>query len=975
MGWRDTIQPAPAPSAATGGWRDTIKPAGSPDAPTASAGGGGGTPIAAAEQYAPDEGALQRASGAIGYLGNISKSAILGADRGGMGQAWEYAKQAARKERMTNATLLKDTLFGKHRFGKDDNHFDAGDIGDFAGDLLVDVVTDPLTWVSGGISSLAKGGKMAKFALGAANAEKVAKAAGGFKIGEATAAAAKYGAFKRGTSAAIGATYGLGSSDIDGSDGYRDEAARVLGGAVAGYLMPSALKVGGEGFRKGANAISDWYATETRGSKFAGFTAARSVAAEAMEKKANIAAAIVQGKTEILAGLNPVDRIRTAEVLHDLFNTTVQYRNKFPNLGDAHVINEVQKEVLPQVLAQENKAVANAVTDWAKANTSVMSDLERATGNKAAGIPWHIPNMYEKQSFQQVEKGIRGMGLLRAKKGVTSPSAEKMANAMFAEKFGRPFNAATKNAAEIEAMNAIKGQALDKTYAAYADKFASNFLKPEEKKALNFMREYSETAALQSPVRAMETVLRGYDRMNNFGKAMMLYPSLSWMKNNYFDNLGKAYMENGLHGLVDAQTFGAFHTGLAGDVKDLLLNKLSKRVYSSPDMKEMMAKGVLDAPLSAATEDKFTRAFLKTPEQIAAAEKALPLHERVLNAIQNNPLNRVTKFIGGHMEGTARATTYIRTRDALLASPRFANAGAKEIELAKDIAAKITKDTFFDYGDITHLERAVAGRLVPFYSFFSKNVPYWMKASVDPERAGRLNNFLKVYGNIGSAPTARDREGMSPYIANAMPRVLGKENGNKIYGIVPSMSVADAIQGLTSTPGEHLAKMASPLLKTPYELFTGKDLFADGKLYPSDITDANKAKMIAKDQDTYKKGEKFLYSRGHKYLMAKSALEKLGVDTSNIPLISGVKLDHNGNPVTTRDQDVFFDKILSTLLPLGILDQVTGSVGKVQTGKETPTEAVMNQVLPMKEVKVSPAAEGWNRSNKAKQRAKEKYGQ
>ncbi len=585
------------------------------------------------------------------------------------------------------------------------------------------------------------------------------------------------------------------------------------------------------------------------------------------------------------------------------------------------------------------------------------------------GIKWHIDDVYSKKAMEDADHLIEMSGKIHgAKREVRSDAASALAHADFEESCGRKFAGEGAGAADKQAFESMHARARDATYGAYSERFANKFLDAREIEAVNLMKEYGATSAKQTGVKAAETLLGGYDKLSNFIKANMLYFSTSWVKNNYFDNLAKAYVETGMHGMIDAATMGKFQSGLSKDVLDLYGNKMN-RVYEHADMQDMLKRGVLDNPMFKSIDDKATRSFLFSPQQIAEGGKA-GLWDKVTSKLTNNPYSRGVASAGSFMEGTARAATYIHAKDAILASPKFKNAGAKEIALAKDMAADLVKKTFFDYGDVTHFEKAVFGRLVPFYSFYSKNLPYWTKAIVDPERAGRAVGVEKIFQNVGKDPSRQDQQGMGPYVADNAPRKLRVDkDGSKVYAIRPSSSMADAVKMWDLRPGSVLSQLVdkgSPSIKTAAELLSGHDTFEGGPLFPSAIKKAQEAEGKGNPE-----GKKYLFSRGFKHELYKAAIDKVfgpGTTRNMIENVVGVRGvgDKGGNPYTTSDMDVALDKIYSTIWPKGVIDQVAGSVGKVYVGKTDAVQALMDRMLPIQEVKISPDYERMVRQRNAK---------
>lgn len=903
------------------------------------------------DKYVEEEGWLDHVFGALDYAGNISRSAIKGAiDENG--SVWDYAKQAALKERRTSAESLKDTItgkmgLGKLRMGKDDGNFQFGDVGDFVLDLGVDIATDPLTWVTAGFSSVAKGGKLAKIV------PNIHKGAVDAKLGIMSESALKYAKYKVASNAAIGAVYGAGVTDQDDDIGTRLLA--ISAGAALGKYSGKGLDKAGKFFKTGFNEASDWYAKTTRAglmdeTKLANFSASKEIAIKSYDKVRNIAEWIRQGRYEALKNLeDPIDKIRAAELMENLKTEFIRRRKVYEKrlkVKPTHpayngiitnfnrrVQKGMMKDYLPSLLEKEKDDIAQAVLAWGEHNDDVIRKLNgvltEGGGKPMVGIRWHIDDIMKKVDVKESEEMFGRFQIYKANNLTRSEAPIEIAAQHYAKETGKQLSPQQfmEVAKTDKGAQELLAKARDASYGTYAEDFAKKFLDEKERDAVNFMQEFSETAAKQKGVQRLETALGFYDKATNWAKANMLYFSMSWIKNNYFDNMAKSYVENGWHGLMDSATMGKFQKGVFSDVKDLYANKLN-RVYKADDMKDALHRGVLDNPMFKSLDDRELRDYMFRPKQIAEAEEksTLKLLGKAGKLWFNNPYVGFVRNTGSLMEGTARMMTYTRAKDAILSTPAFKNASKEQIAKAKDMAADLVKKTFFDYGDVTHFENAVFKRLIPFYSFYSKNLPYWVKSSVDPEKVGRMLALEKARRNVGSDPDSSDKQGMSPYLIDAGARKFGRTaKGETEYGIFPSGSMYDAFNMINplNAPSQVIDKGHAGL-KTAYEVISKHDLFDDTDLRPSKSKD----------------GKKFLFSRGHKY-------RALGVP--------GVKLDEKGNPYADKDYIVYVDKVMSTVWPHGLVDQVAGSVGKVRTGKETFVESLMNLSSPMKTVKVSDA--------------------
>lgn len=962
-------------------------------------------------EYQKPSGFLDTVNSALDYAGNISRSAIAGTLSGGIGQGYDYAKQAAFKERYTDPTKVKDLItntigLGKVRFGKDDGKYDPGDILDYAGDLVTDIATDPLTLATIGTSELAKvatkGTKLAadvsKAAKTAETAEKVARAGIGATYGlGATDSDASLSEKLVNAAAGAGLTYALGSKGLKNL-GTKELIATSTAGAIEGYNLPGpdasrqdrlagaalgASAILGAKFAKPiGNAVADAYAVGSRGSKFNNFSESYQLANNAMQKTQAIGKWIAQGRMKALEGLDDAGKVKASQLMQTIKSEFLTRRKPFEaelsSLGDEVGFNsnefykrsnEINKQINTELEApggfiqglmknEEDKTV-KAITDWTIHNNDVIQKLNKETGKDLVGIKYHIDDIYEKadidKSFKEAQEILDQVTLHRARMTERSGAAKSIEDVLL--KKGE-----AKNSVEAAA------KAHDMTYQIYAENIAKKFLNRQEAKAVNMMREYKNTMPVSKDLAKFEGYLKGFDQMTGFMKSQMLYFSLSWLKSNYWDNMTKALIEGGVGNMMDSATAGAFRKNLASDIWGLYGNKLKK--YKSNEMLELLEQGVVDGvAFKAMTDDDDVLKFMMKPEDFLkyaenqkglfhrAGEKmtagtGVKAFEKVGAGVSkgagnwNKFLSNTVGRVGSYMEGYSRASTYLRVKEALKAS----NPGLSE-DAIRRMAADTTKKAFFDYGDVSYFEKATMKRLVPFYAFYSKNMPYWMDAITNPRKVGYVGAVQKIYNNIGQNPTARDKMGMTDYLKNANPRLLGKSGGEKIYGISPSMSMHDAIRMVE--PGglwSQIVEKSNPYFKVPLELAFGKDTFTGGDLYPS----------------ATRKGKKYIFSRGFKYYAARKALEAMGVKDATfqewkkaIPALGtiDVALDKKGNPIALDDWNIVVDKVLGTAFPTGAIDQLVGDIGKNLTDKEDVDDAISNRLLPLQSVKMTPSYE------------------
>jgi len=734
--------------------------------------------------------------------------------------------------------------------------------------------------------------------------------------------------------------------------------------------------------------------------------------ATGIEKKQGLMREILQSRGEVLKGLNPVEKVSATKTMRYLKDEFLKRRNKA--LDDAGIVikrkgainpddlerfNTITKQVensltedLPSLLKNESKDIANAVTRWTIHNKKWIDRYNKETGKNLIGIKFHVDDVFSPNDFKEVDnlvkshipkwakvhaaKGYEVKDKLPAHLALSDELAAKKVNdlrtSMNKQIDDYIADASVKGLSEEAIDNGIKNiqqpvykqireiadnivatpEAIDASYKIYAENMIHGFLNKKERQALRIMSQMRKVDPTQPGYKLLHNSLKTYDRLLNFAKANMLGFSLSWIKNNYWDNMIKAYTETGLMGAAKvgkegvAALLAPFGKGskIGNALNDLYKGGIKK--FPNEDLERALKYGVVETGFYRDFKDIEQRTidFMKGPVKLAdevgeegsknLLQKGGAAVGRVMDKWQRL-LEGTTFKIGQTMEGSARMITFQETINMLRKSGQFAKATDDEIFR---IAADITKRTFFDYQNISQFERAFFRRIVPFYSFYSKNIPFWLETATNIEKMGRFANVDKFRRNLGREPTEAEREGLSTYINQNAARFVGRGKGGKKYSIFPYISSYDALQSLNLRKiGDNLSEKVSPFMKAPLELAYDRDWFMGGFLFPSS-TRTKSEKLSGKV------GKKYLFSRGFKYKWLQDAIKNIpGMETLGD---LGVKVDKNGNPIATRDNLVKVDKIFSTLFPMGAVDQLAGAVGKIKHDKTDVVEQLVKFFTP-----------------------------
>jgi hypothetical protein len=187
---------------------------------------------------------------------------------------------------------------------------------------------------------------------------------------------------------------------------------------------------------------------------------------------------------------------------------------------------------------------------------------------------------------------------------------------------------------------------------------------------------------------------------------------------------------------------------------------------------------------------------------------------------------------------------------AALALDQLINKGTSKRE-----ALSAVNRAMFDYGDLSEFERNVMRRLVPFYTFARKNLPYQMQWAAKNPRVP-----LNIGRALGLTKDNTDRV-MPAYLREQAAIPLGSDKeGNPQYLSGLGLPFEEAISRLPPMSlrpkdweryGQKMASMLTPALKIPAELtfnkntFTGRPVSDMDRVYSwvSKLPDAVKDKV------------------------------------------------------------------------------------------------------------------------------------
>lgn len=869
--------------------------------------------------------------------------------------------------------LLPDALYKE--YGKQGEGIQLGDFLDVPRDLFLGAALDPLALPTGAvIGTLGRGLSTAsqaggKALTGLSKATKPVKVALEGKdyvaqiprLGSSAPIARGLGETLSRVTPGVGniaVTGGLLGGAMADSDA---TAPEILGNIAKGMIAGKAIGLAGGPVGKYAKSaadwLADWGAATLKGPAYAGMSATKETAKGGLRK-------IKQAQSEILGiyaghmdGIKPDAQLSAAKVAEGLKTELIRRREMARSIVGEEVasrpgwLNETTEQIAKEMhddgtiaaaLDGQARSTVEAYDALKAANKDVVEKInkeiydiplgqwDKETGRGIAGIPFHVEDLRPLESLVDVDKALAARG---------------------------PLNMARST--ERGTSRADLG--LKASRELYSRNMAMNWASKEERKAMKMVADYMNAPAATPGLKAWDDFLKFSDKITNFSKWNMLFPSTSWIRNNYPDNITKAFHQNGILGALDAATLGAFRGGLADDMRAITKGDW-ERPLKNKHSKDMIKYGVLDSNVYKEIDasDDMAKYFMtpeKRAEALALEKSKNPLAKAMAKAVMLPVApfkffgNKIISPIGTRIENSAKATTYIRAVETLSKDKALVSELGQEG--IKKLAAKVVKDTFFDYSDVTEFERMFAKRMVPFWTFYTRNAKYYAKGFEDPRFVGRVAAASRARDIVGVPLTAEERESIPPYqLAGDASKVGSSPFGIKTI-FSPSDSFLDAYKMLNPSLDNLLVEKGHPIAKGLIELATGEDTFTKQPMFPSELPD----------------NRKYLFGGGHANVAAKKISEALLPPGAlrNLTQFAtgsyGVDVDERGNPIQTTDIGLFGDKLSpyspnSIFWPKPILRQTYGAIGKGAQGRLTTPEILNNflntmqySTVPLKELR------------------------
>lgn len=311
--------------------------------------------------------------------------------------------------------------------------------------------------------------------------------------------------------------------------------------------------------------------------------------------------------------------------------------------------------------------------------------------------------------------------------------------------------------------------------------------------------ERMQSSAMVSDV-SSNMLIRAYDRVNNLfkGSVTALFPAFHF--GNYYSNVNLQFLDIGYQAanpIRQAEAWGVL-AGRAGTV-----HTAGGLVYTLDEVRQMLKDYGLKGAFKGRMEIIEAIPELKAPKILTPLE--------------------LGRTVGSALEDSARTHSF-------LAHLRRG--------VSPDEAAARTKQFLFDYDNLSPFERSVARRALPFYTFWRKNTELQVKTLfTEPGRQATLAKLFTIPGE--GADDKEFAQYLPMYLRDGFAVDLGTDAlGRKLYLsalrlpledlnklFAPSLASEGAVGKVTRTLQKTFMGQLHPFLKLLPELLTEKDFF------------------------------------------------------------------------------------------------------------------------------------------------------
>lgn len=501
---------------------------------------------------------------------------------------------------------------------------------------------------------------------------------------------------------------------------------------------------------------------------------------------------------------DPINKVMTNPSYKNL-------RNRLDEVGK--LVADPKLKEAAETLITSNKQIL----DYAKANGIEMEELEgymsHVLTDEASKILNHDEVVAElknnvKANSKALDRKIKNLTtdeaneIMRKKYGVdvfdpnaffaTAKGQHRLIGYMTKEKMIKDVLSDPNLAMEASSKIAQpKGSVLrrinDKSY--YVSKGASNVLN-------NFEKLVNDESSINK-------MLQTYDGLQRVFKKLALFTG-SYHFTNATGSLASQYISGmGFKNLAKYNTEAAYTMKLVSDASEKAGKNLTEaEAKAVKEFDDYLRQGISGV---GQYSDEFIRRDSETISK-ELSHQAKPRSERMKENLKPQNWLESSRKLAENMDEVFRFGTY-----------KWQKATGKS---SKEAADQVVK-THFNYNDLTGVEREGLRRLMPFYTFTRKAIPFVLSSMVShPDRLSNIDKGIDAaYESSGQNPEITPdyaKNNMQIPLPPQIMELLGMDGNNPLsvsLGL-PQSSLANTVDN----PLGNLWNMATPLLKVPGDI-------------------------------------------------------------------------------------------------------------------------------------------------------------
>lgn len=251
-----------------------------------------------------------------------------------------------------------------------------------------------------------------------------------------------------------------------------------------------------------------------------------------------------------------------------------------------------------------------------------------------------------------------------------------------------------------------------------------------------------------------------------------------------------------------------------------------KKAHSILKDYDNLAKKAMDGTLDAAEKTKWSVLVDFNKAGFDDAYAKIQNLDTLKLTNQKNPINKIAQKsmdANEYMDRWNRMTLYLYAKD----NPKYLS------KLGVKNATDAVKKVLFDPSNMSEFETKFAKRVIPFYTFTKQNLMFQMDNMMrNTPKYNRLFKSLdSLYDNFidENSYYQYQKEGMQ------IPLPFSDDKGNQLF-LKSNLPLAD-LGDFMSNPLQRVVSSTTPLIRTPFEMVTGKDTYTGNDSYYNTIND------------------------------------------------------------------------------------------------------------------------------------------